>query len=175
HAEVEFGASLDEDLARRDFTINAIAFSPSRNEVRDPFGGRADLERGLVRAVGDPVARMREDRLRALRAIRFAARFAFAIDQATLQAMADSAPHLGRLSPERVKQELDKTMEQVRCPSAALRLWKSTGAFATLIPELAQASDAALAVPDFLAMPGLRGRPARRSNRIAGLLAGLSA
>src|ERR1041384_4566068 len=70
HAEVEFGASLDEDLSRRDFTINAIALSPITGELRDPFGGQTDLERKVVRAVGDADARMREDRLRALRAIR---------------------------------------------------------------------------------------------------------
>ena len=137
HAEVEFGASLDDDLARRDFTINAIAFSPPLEEIRDPFDGQEDIARKIVRAVGDPEARMREDRLRALRAIRFAARFGFAIDDATRRAIESSAPHLGRLSPERVKQELDKTMEQVRCPSAALRLWQSTGAFASLVPALA--------------------------------------
>ena len=72
HAVVEFGASLEEDLARRDFTINAIAYRPKTDELRDPFGGRADIERGIVRAVGDAEERMREDRLRALRAIRFA-------------------------------------------------------------------------------------------------------
>ncbi len=175
HAEVEFGVSLDDDLARRDFTINAIAFSPTRPEVRDPFGGRKDLESGIVRAVGDAQARMREDRLRALRAIRFAARFGFVIDAPTLQAITDSAPHLRRLSPERVKQELDKTMEQVRCPSVALRLWRSTGAFKTLIPGLAQTTDEALAVPDYLATPGPARRPARRTLRFAGLLAGLPA
>ncbi|HWH53798.1 MAG TPA: CCA tRNA nucleotidyltransferase, partial [Gemmatimonadaceae bacterium] len=113
HAVVEFGASLDDDLARRDFTINAIAYSPKLGEIRDPFGGRDDLARGLVRAVGDPEARMREDRLRAIRAIRFAARFGFSIDEPTMRAITASAPFLGRLSPERVKQELDKTMEQV--------------------------------------------------------------
>src|SRR5512142_1305367 len=75
HAVVEFGASLDEDLARRDFTINAIAYSPSSEKIRDPFDGQGDLDRKLVKAVGDPDARMREDRLRALRAIRFASRF----------------------------------------------------------------------------------------------------
>src|SRR5690242_13983929 len=112
HAEVEFGATLDEDLARRDFTINAIAYSPLREELRDPFRGREDLSRRLLRAVGDPDARMREDRLRALRAIRFAARFDFDIEPATLVAVERSAPHMGRLSPERVKQELEKTMEQ---------------------------------------------------------------
>ncbi|MEO6878775.1 MAG: CCA tRNA nucleotidyltransferase, partial [Gemmatimonadaceae bacterium] len=99
HAEVEFGVSLNDDLARRDFTINAIAYSPSLREVRDPFGGQDDLARRLVRAVGDPEARMREDRLRALRAIRFAARLDFAIDKATRAAIVASAPFLGRLSP----------------------------------------------------------------------------
>src|SRR4051794_36579859 len=74
HAEVEFGVSLEDDLARRDFTINAIAYSASRDELRDPFDGRRDLDRRIVRAVGDADTRMREDRLRALRAIRFAAR-----------------------------------------------------------------------------------------------------
>src|SRR5579884_3267601 len=122
HAEVEFGVSLDDDLARRDFTINAIAYSPRRDELRDPFGGRADLARRVVRAVGDPEARMREDRLRALRAIRFAARFDFSIHPATYAAIESSAPYLGRLSAERVKQELDKTMEQVARPSRALRV-----------------------------------------------------
>lgn len=175
HAEVEFGVALDDDLARRDFTINAIAYSPRHATVRDPFGGREDLERRIVRAVGDPDARMREDRLRALRAIRFAARFGFTIDDATRRAIEASAPFLGRLSPERVKQELDKTMEQVRRPSTALSLWKSTGAFATLIPPLARVSDEALTVPDFLAVPGNDARPARRVLRFAGLLASLDA
>ncbi len=175
HAEVEFGVSLEDDLARRDFTINAIAYSPRTDEIRDPFDGRRDLDARVIRAVGDPDARMREDRLRALRAIRFAARLGFAIEPATEQAIGSSAPFLGRLSPERVKQELDKTMEQVAEPSAALRHWKSSGAFATLIPQLASASDAALTVPDFLARPGLPTRPARRALRFAGLLASLDA
>jgi len=175
HAEVEFGASLEEDLARRDFTINAIAYSASRDQRCDPFGGQQDLERGIVRAVGDAEARMREDRLRALRAIRFAARFSFTIEPDTLRAIQGSASHLRRLSPERVKQELDKTMDQVCRPSTAFRFWRSTGAFATLIPKLGDATDEALAVSDFLAMPGARNRPARRAIRFAGLLAGLSA
>lgn len=175
HAEVEFGVSLDDDLARRDFTINAIAYSPRTGELRDPFDGQGDLKRRVVRAVGDPRQRMLEDRLRALRAIRFAARFDFTIEPETLAAIAESAPHLGRLSPERVKQELDKTMEQVRCPGGALRLWQSTGAFATLIPALASVPASALTVPDFLAMPGPRNRPARRAIRLAGLLVNLGA
>jgi tRNA nucleotidyltransferase (CCA-adding enzyme) len=173
HAVVEFGVSLDDDLARRDFTINAIAYSPKRGEMRDPFHGRADLEAKLVRAVGDPDERMREDRLRALRAIRFSARFGFAIDDATHRAIAASAPYLGRLSPERVKQELDKTMEQVRRPSEALRVWQSSGALATLIPEIAAVSARDLAVVDCLAQPGLSRRPGRRLLRFAGLFAAL--
>jgi tRNA nucleotidyltransferase (CCA-adding enzyme) len=175
HAEVEFGVSLDDDLARRDFTINAIAYSPRRDEVRDPFDGQGDLARRLVRAVGDPEARMREDRLRALRAIRFAARFEFTIDPTTRKAIEASAPFLGRLSSERVKQELDKTLEQVRCPSRALEMWRSTGAFATLVPALATASTEALRVVDYLAQPGPATRPARRAIRFAGVLLGLGA
>jgi tRNA nucleotidyltransferase (CCA-adding enzyme) len=175
HAVVQFGASLDEDLARRDFTINAIAYSPRTGEIRDPFGGRADLERRIVRAVGDPDERMREDRLRALRAIRFSARFGFALDPDTRAAIERSAPHLGRLSPERVKQELDKTMEQVRCPSIALAIWRDTGTFRSLIPELDAVPREALLVPDFLAQPGPSRRPARRLLRYAGLLSSLPA
>jgi tRNA nucleotidyltransferase (CCA-adding enzyme) len=175
HAEVEFGVSLEDDLARRDFTINAIAYSPRRDELRDPFDGRGDLARKLLRAVGDPQARMREDRLRALRAIRFASRFGFAIDGATRSAIESSAPFLGRLSPERVKQELDKTLEQVRCPSTAFEIWKSTGAFATLVAALAASSSEALSVADFAAQPGTLARPARRATRFAALFLGLGA
>ena len=174
HAEVEFGVSLEDDLARRDFTINAIAYSPKLDEIRDPFDGRGDLQRRVVRAVGDPEARMREDRLRALRAIRFAARFDFAIEPATRRAIQESAPMLDRLSRERIKQELDKTMEQVRRPSAALATWRSVGAFRTLIPALDALPASSLAFVDCLAMPGLAGRPARRAIRFAGLFASLT-
>jgi tRNA nucleotidyltransferase (CCA-adding enzyme) len=173
HAVVEFGVSLDDDLARRDFTINAMAYSPTRNELRDPFNGGDDLKRGVVRAVGDAHARMREDRLRALRAIRFASRFGFRLDQQTLEAIRESAPHLGRLSAERVKQEIEKTMDQVTRPGDAFVMWKSTGAFATLIPKLAAVPDDALVVPSCLPMPGLSRRPNRRLLRIAGLFASL--
>jgi hypothetical protein len=136
HAVVEYGVSLDEDLSRRDFTINAIAFSPSTGELRDPFGGQGDLKARVVRAVGEPSARMVEDRLRALRAFRFAGRFEFDIDPATWSAILESAPHLPRLSRERVRQEVEKTMDQVRWPSRSLLLWKRSGAFASLIPHL---------------------------------------
>ena len=171
HAVVEFGASLEEDLARRDFTINAIAYSPKRDEMRDPYNGRKDLERKIIRAVGDPWDRMREDRLRALRAIRFSARFGFEIDQGTWAAIVDSSSHLSRLSAERVKQEVEKTMDQVRFPSKAFAKWRDSGALATLIPSLAHVTDRQLRPLDHLRRPGPPGRPARRITRIAALFA----
>ncbi|MBA3340362.1 MAG: CCA tRNA nucleotidyltransferase [Gemmatimonadaceae bacterium] len=171
HAVVEFGATLDEDLARRDFTINAVAYSPRTRDLYDPFDGRQDLERRVVRAVGDPSERMREDRLRALRAIRFASRFDFTIEPSTWQAILDSAPHLTRLSAERVKQEIEKTMDQVEFPSRAFRLWQDSGALAQLIPSVAQITPIQLAALDHLRIPGLRGRPQRRIARLIGLFA----
>jgi len=175
HAVVEFGASLDDDLARRDYTINAIAYSPSRGEVRDPYGGQKDIEGKLIRAVGDPRERMREDRLRALRAIRFASRFAFDIERDTWDAIVESAPELGKLSAERVKQEIEKTMEQVRFPSKAFAMWRDTGAFQTLIPALAGVTNQELAPLDHLRRPLLPRRPARKSTRIACLFASVPA
>jgi len=171
HAVVEFGASLDEDLARRDFTINAIAYRPRTGEVRDPFGGQSDIQAGIVRAVGDPEQRMKEDRLRALRAIRFASRYEFTIEPATLAAIRNSAPHLTRLSHERVQQELVKTMEQVRLAGGALRTWRDVGALEVLVPSLASVSELTLATLDALPRDGNGGRsvPQRTSNRMAAL------
>jgi tRNA nucleotidyltransferase (CCA-adding enzyme) len=167
HAVVEYGASLDDDLARRDFTINAIAYHPTRG-VRDPFGGREDLARNLVRAVGEPAERMREDRLRALRAMRFAARLGFEIEPRTWDAIVESAPSLPRLSPERVRQEIEKTLDQVAKPSHAFRLWDASGAFATLIPGL-HATEESLAVIDCIAQPFGKRAPERRLLRLAAL------
>ena len=171
HAEVEFGVSLDDDLARRDFTINAIAYRPRTEELRDPFDGRGDIERRLVRAVGDAEQRMREDRLRALRAIRFAARYHFAIEPSTLEAIRSSAPFLTRLSAERVQQEIVKTMEQVERPSAAFGLWRETGALAVLVPSLGAVRDVTLATLDFLPRSSAGGGALqqRTSNRLAAL------
>jgi tRNA nucleotidyltransferase (CCA-adding enzyme) len=171
HAEVEFGASLEEDLARRDYTINAIAYSPAKKVIADPFGGQADLEKGTVRAVGVPGERMREDRLRALRGLRFAARFEFEIDHETWDAIVQSAPHLGRLSAERVKQEIEKTMDQVGRPSHAFSMWKTSGAFAALIPHLGDMTTLDLATLDHVCLPGLPGRPHRRASRMIALFA----
>jgi tRNA nucleotidyltransferase (CCA-adding enzyme) len=176
HAVVEFGASLDDDLARRDFTINAIAYHPRRHALRDPYGGRADLARGVVRAVGDPHARMREDRLRALRAIRIAGRLGFAIDPATWSAILASAPQLRRLSAERVKQELEKTMDQLPRPSAALALWLESGAMGVLVPDLSHVDALTLAAVDCVPVRsgGVAARQrARRIARFAVLFSGL--
>ncbi|GJG88426.1 hypothetical protein tb265_36070 [Gemmatimonadetes bacterium T265] len=167
HAVVEFGASLEDDLARRDFTINAIAFRPSTGVVADPFDGAGDAARRLIRAVGDPATRMREDRLRALRAIRFASRFDFAIDPATWAAIVESAPHMTRLSPERVREEIEKAMRQVRCPSEALERWRASGALAVLVPPLAAQPPVAFTTADYLPRPTLASRPQRLLNRLA--------
>ncbi|MBK6488644.1 MAG: CCA tRNA nucleotidyltransferase [Gemmatimonadetes bacterium] len=178
HAVVEFGASLDEDLARRDFTINAIAYSPRLDELRDPFHGRDDLSRGVIRAVGTARERMVEDRLRALRALRFAGRFGFRIEPATWSAIAESAPFLPRLSRERVKQELEKTMEQVAQPSRALALWRTAGALRTLLPVLDAQPDYILRAADHIATPdatGSEGRKRRRTLlRLATLFVGVA-
>ena len=169
HAVVRFGASLTEDLARRDFTINAIALHPETLEVRDPFDGRADLEARVVRCVGDAAERMREDRLRALRALRFAGRFDFALEPATWDAIKESAPHLGRLSMERVKQELEKVMEQVARPSLTLERYRDAGIFGALVPLIADAPRARFTAVDHLARPALARRPDRRMLRLAAL------
>jgi tRNA nucleotidyltransferase (CCA-adding enzyme) len=142
HAVVEYGASLDEDLARRDFTINAIAYHPLRAEWRDPHGGQRDLGARVIRAVGDPAARFREDYLRILRAIRFAARFDFTIDPATWRAAREAAPGLGRLSAERVREEWFKGLRTARELETLVRLWHESGAAAVWLPELAAAGAA---------------------------------
>ena len=135
HAVVAFGLSLDEDLARRDFTINAIAYHPLRREWRDPFGGRADFRAGLVRAVGDPAARFREDRLRILRALRFAARFAFRIDPATWDAARAQSADTGHLSAERVREEWVKGIRSALSLDALVQRWCDSGVAAVWLPE----------------------------------------
>jgi tRNA nucleotidyltransferase (CCA-adding enzyme) len=136
HAVVAYGVSLDEDLARRDFTINAIAYHPLRHEWRDPFGGRADLERGVLRAVGVPADRFREDYLRILRAIRFAARFGFRIEPATWSAAVEASPGLARLSAERVRDEWTKALRTARSVRELVELWIGVGAAEPWMPEL---------------------------------------
>ena len=174
HAVVTFGATIDEDLARRDFTLNAIAYHPQTRRLHDPFEGQRDISRRVIRAVGEPRERMREDRLRALRAIRFAARFDFEIEPATWEAIVESAPHLGRLSAERVKQELEKTMEQVERPGRALELWRESGALHALLPGLEEIAPLTLRTLDHL--PRATGKRAsqRKMLRLVALFSELS-
>jgi tRNA nucleotidyltransferase (CCA-adding enzyme) len=140
HAVVAYGVSLEEDLARRDFTINAIAYHPIRREWRDPFGGAGDLEHGVVRAVGDPAERFREDYLRILRAIRFAARFDFRIHPETWEASCPPAPGLTRLSAERVRDEWFKSLRTARSLGRLVSLWMEVGAAPVWLPELDDAA-----------------------------------
>jgi tRNA nucleotidyltransferase (CCA-adding enzyme) len=136
HAVVAFGASLEEDLSRRDFTINALAYHPLRHEWKDPFNGAADIENHLVRAVGNPADRFREDYLRILRAIRFAARFDFSIDPETWNAAQAAAPGLRQLSAERVRDEWFKSLRTARSITQLVLLWIHVGAARAWIPEL---------------------------------------
>lgn len=136
HAEVAYGASLEEDLARRDFTVNALAWHPLRREWRDPFGGEDDLRAGVLRAVGDPATRFREDYLRVLRALRFAARLDFAIEPATWAAACAAAEGLRGLSAERVRDEWMKGLATAVSLDRFLRLWHESGAAMAWIPGL---------------------------------------
>jgi tRNA nucleotidyltransferase (CCA-adding enzyme) len=141
-AEVAFGASLEEDLARRDFTINAIAYHPLRLEWRDPFDGAQDLDRKLVRAVGDPGARFQEDFLRILRAVRFCARLGFTIDRPTWDAGTEHIEGLRGLSAERVREEWFKGLRTAQAVSRLVGLWLSIGAAPIWMPELIGSDDA---------------------------------
>jgi tRNA nucleotidyltransferase (CCA-adding enzyme) len=136
HAVVEYGVSIDEDLARRDFTINALAWHPFREELRDPFRGADDLAAGVVRAVGDPARRFAEDYLRILRMVRFGARFGFAIDSRTWEAAKAAAPELKGLSAERVREEWFKGLETARSVGELARAWREVGAARVWLPEL---------------------------------------
>ena len=136
HAVVEFGVSLMDDLARRDFTINAIAYHPLRHEWRDPFGGAEDLERRLIRSVGDANWRFQEDYLRILRALRFSARFQFRIHARTLEAAKANVAGLAHLSAERVRDEWFKGIETAKHVSKLVALWTEVSAARIWLPEL---------------------------------------
>ena len=136
HAVVEFGVSLMDDLARRDFTINAIAYHPGRHEWRDPFHGADDLDAKLIRSVGDPNWRFQEDYLRILRALRFSARFGFRIHSGTLEAAKANVQGLAQLSAERVRDEWFKGIRTAARVSKLLALWKDVGAARIWLPEI---------------------------------------
>jgi len=132
---VTFGVPLVEDLARRDLTVNAIAYDPANDELVDPFHGREDLDAKRLRAVGDPVARFTEDGLRVMRAMRFAAVLEFELEAATEAAIAPALPSLAKVSRERVAEELRKTLA-AREPSRGLAIARRTGIVKTILPEL---------------------------------------
>ena len=135
--EVAFTVSLHEDLARRDFTMNAMAWRPAVDggQLVDPFDGRADLEARVVRAVGDPADRFSEDALRMLRAVRFASVLRMSIEPATADAIHEHATLASTLSGERIQQELNKILLADR-PSTGIRLLSDLGLLAVLCPEL---------------------------------------
>jgi poly(A) polymerase len=133
--EVSFGLDIVEDLSRRDFTINAIARDLHRGELLDPFGGRQDLEAGIARFVGDPQARIAEDPLRMLRAVRFCAQLGFELDPAGTVAIAQAAGELARISWERIRDELDGILLSPR-PANGVRLMIDLGLARHVLPEL---------------------------------------
>ena len=141
--EVHFVPDVRQDLARRDFTINAMAYNDAEGLI-DPFGGQQDLQQGILRAVGDPATRFEEDALRILRLYRFAARFGFAIDPPTGQAAQALCAHLDCVSVERIEEELSKLLA---APAPAAYLDEKI--LKVIIPELsAPALQAAKPVVD---------------------------
>jgi len=155
---VRWGTSLADDLARRDFTVNAIAWRPDDLEAGggtlvDPYDGIGDLRRGVLRAVGDPTERFGEDALRMVRAVRFATRLGLALDPTTEAAIVGQAGEVASLSGERVRDELLRMLgaaPPAAPPSAALALMERLGLMAVLLPELV----ALRGVPQAKALPG---------------------
>jgi poly(A) polymerase len=133
--EVHYGTTLAEDLARRDFTINAMARDLESGQVVDPFDGLADLRAGRIRAVGDPPLRFAEDPLRLLRAARFVAQLGFSIERSTAQAMASRAPGLAQVSRERIIDELNKLLVAPYV-SRGIRVLADVGLLAVILPEV---------------------------------------
>lgn len=142
---VAFTGNIADDLARRDFTINACAYTPALGLV-DPFGGQTDLAAGVVRTVGNPIQRFSEDYLRMLRAVRFATRLDFVIERETFAAMKELAPRVTELSYERLRKELSEVIQAEHC-LRGLQLLEVTGLWQYIFPENA------LAGIDFARLP----------------------
>ena len=133
--EVRFSARPQDDVARRDFTINGMLLDPETGNVLDFVGGRKDLEAGIIRAIGDPEQRFAEDKLRMLRAVRFAARFEYAIEPATFAAMQKLAPEIQVVSRERVRDELTRMLTEGHGRRAFLLL-DASGLLKPVLPEI---------------------------------------
>ncbi len=135
--QVQYVENIEDDLSRRDFTINAMAMDPMDGSIMDPFGGKIDLDAKIIRAVGSPIERFAEDGLRVLRAARFAASLEFLIEPVTFQAMSEerSLNTFRRVSAERIRDEWLKTMK-ARSPSIAFELMLQTGILRMACPEL---------------------------------------
>lgn len=131
---VEFAVNLLEDLKRRDFTINAMAYS-DKNGLVDEFDGQGDLERGIVRCVGNPTERFTEDALRMMRAIRFSAQLSFEIDKETYKAIEKLSPNIAQVSMERIQVELTKTIMSDN--PEKVELYYETGIFSVVLPDVA--------------------------------------
>ena len=133
---VIFARTPQEDVQRRDFTINGLLMRHDTGEVLDYVGGRADLQARVIRAIGDPERRFREDKLRLLRAVRFAARFGFAIEPATFAAIRKHAREIPQVSAERVRDELTKLLTE-GAARRGFELLDQTGLLAVVLPEIA--------------------------------------
>ncbi|MDR2096764.1 MAG: HD domain-containing protein [Treponema sp.] len=134
--EVRFSASVEEDLSRRDFTMNAIALELPGGRLVDPFGGEADIGNRVIRCVGKPAERFSEDGLRVLRAVRFAAQLGFEVETASLSAIGEALDTVAKVSAERIRDELDKIVSSPK-PSTAFLLMEKTGLLPLILPELA--------------------------------------
>src|SRR3982751_1968414 len=133
--EVRFSKDPREDVERRDFTINGLLLDPIKDEVLDYVGGRQDLERRLIRTIGEPARRFAEDKLRMLRAIRFAARFGYEIDPETFAAIQKFAPNIHQVSRERVRDELTKMLIEGHARRPFLLL-DEAGLLREVLPEI---------------------------------------
>jgi poly(A) polymerase len=133
--QVRFSNDPREDVLRRDFTINGLLLDPITDEVLDFVGGRKDLEAGIIRAIGDPALRFAEDKLRMLRAVRFAARLQYEIEPATFQAIRNLASQIDQVSRERVRDELTRMLTEGHARTAFLLL-DQTGLLHEILPEI---------------------------------------
>lgn len=162
---VTFHTDLEADLARRDFTMNAIAWDPLAGELRDPFHGREDMKDEVVRAVGDPSERFGEDGLRPLRAVRFAAQLGYALHPRTRSAIRGALHVVRKVSVERIADELSRLVVAPHAPEA-LAIARSTGLLEVVLPALAALPGGTLAH----AAEVLRGAPPGAEARFAALL-----